>query len=274
MAKRTTPPVTYNPQPAYQQPQTLVYPPGTVQHVPVEDGPGIGMGAFDDSAAPGHAGADGDHAPDAGPVGQSGHGEHNTAQGGTSTRAHYPPFPVQGIPDDFREWIHSAVDNKGHDAKTNLRVQPAIARQINVIVKSGQFPYRTPGELMRHAIYNHLMWLASINHNIPNVMAQVDAINEMLCDEAMLQEQAQVLGNLLGVVERHLTMGDVPSAQRTVEKAMTNIDRMPPGAWRDSYRERFTQAFKNGGRRVATGGGAAQLQGPTGHRTGGGGDNE
>jgi len=225
MAKRKT--EHYNTAPA-----TLVYPPGACQtHTDADaDEPGIGMGAVDNTAGAGPNGSDFD-----------------------------PPKPDQtrqargqGLPDDYRGWAHSATDNKGHDSKTNLRVQPAVARQMDIVVKSGRFPYRTSGELMRHAIYNHLEWLATVDQTIPSVMAQVDAINTLINDEQMLQEQSQVLQRLLATVERHLSMGDASSAHRLAETALVSIDTMPPGAWRDSYRQRFRAAFRYDAARTLT----------------------
>jgi len=94
----------------------------------------------------------------------SGAGGVGSTGGGMRRRSRNPSpnGPCNGGPLTFHGWSHSATDSKGHECKIPLRVQPAVARQIGLVAGSKQFPYRTPQELIRHAIYEHLKWLQTI----------------------------------------------------------------------------------------------------------------
>jgi hypothetical protein len=154
-----------------------------------------------------------------------------------------PQWPAT-TPTTFQGWIHPATDAKGHDTKLALKVMPAVARQMSLVVASKQFPYRTVQELIRHAIYQHLDWLLSFNQTIPSVMAQVDSINVLIADEMLLLEQNDVLARHLAATESHIRMGDYASAQRIIDVAMAQLQRLPPGSWRDSYVKRFSEMYQ------------------------------
>jgi len=114
---------------------------------------------------------------------------------------------------------------------------------MGIVVGSKRFPYRTPQELVRHAVYEHLRWLEQIDGTVPSVMGVVDSINALLLDEQMLQEQADILSRHLAMVERHLQMGAYASAHRVCATAFALLDRLPPGEWRDSYRQKVTEMY-------------------------------
>jgi len=71
-----------------------------------------------------------------------------------------------------------ASDTKGHNTKLWFRLQPGHAQMIDRVVSSRKFPYRSQGDLLRHAILRHMHFLDALAP-VPSVLAQVDAIIEV-----------------------------------------------------------------------------------------------
>lgn len=160
-----------------------------------------------------------------------------------------PPMSPTGhnyahMDDDGRTWIHPPADTKGHSVKLQLRCPPMIGRQIELALNTKFFPYRSGSDLIRHALYRHLQWLTQNAKPMPSLMTQVDAMLDVVRDDQLLLEQQNVLGKLQEQCQRHLGNGDGAQAKRIIETAMASINAMPPGGWRDSYRQRFNQMFQ------------------------------
>lgn len=90
-------------------------------------------------------------------------------------------YPVPVIhPDDARvseeEWNWPAADNKGHSAKLQVRVPPAVAREIEIIFQSKKFPYLTQEDLLRMAVIRLIYTLHRWDGSMPRtVLASMDA---------------------------------------------------------------------------------------------------
>lgn len=206
--------------------------------------PPIALTAFDPTAA---VGGDGDDVDD-----------DNNAQAipaplpnlQPTAQPHTPPLlsptghNYAHLDDDGRTWMHPSTDTKGHSIKLQFRSPAAIGRQIELCLNSKFFPYRSSSDLIRHAVYRHLQWLTTNAKHVPSVMAQVDAMLEVTRDDAMFLEQKTVLSQLQEQCQRHLGLGDGESAKRVISIAVANINTLPPGSWRDSYRARFNQMFQ------------------------------
>lgn len=208
------------------------------------DGPGVSMMEYDNTAGVGvtpegewegvRAAAGLGHSPlmpSAPPPAQT------TPQPAVHLTPNAPP------PDAWRDWMHPPADDKGHSSKVSLKVQPMIARQCEIAVGSKYFPYRSISDLVRHAIHRHLTWLMAFNNRVPSIMAQADAILEIIRNDEIIQDQQTVLAKMQSLVENHLAMGDLVSAQRVCTSALATIDSMPVGVWRDNYRANFMHLF-------------------------------
>ncbi len=136
-------------------------------------------------------------------------------------------------PNEFRV---AATDNKGHTVRVFFRAQPGHAHELEVIKASKKFPYRTKGDILRHAFVRHLRWLHNLAP-IPSVLAEVDAILEIAREEEFAADFQLVFEKAGDVVARHLGRGSIGEARRFVLKVMEHIDRMPPGYWRDRYKK-------------------------------------
>ena len=134
-------------------------------------------------------------------------------------------------PEDFRV---PANDTNGHSEREWFRIQPGHDRQIDTIVGGRVFPYRSKGDLIRHAVVRHLAWLETLAP-IPSVTRQVDAIIEIIREEEFNSDFKDVFERLAERVGSYMSQGQVSQARSIVSRVKNNIDRMPAGLWRDQY---------------------------------------
>ncbi len=142
----------------------------------------------------------------------------------------------------WQEFLVPSSDTKGHSEKLTLRVQPGLARQADLAIHRG-FPYRTTADLIRHALVRHLHWLETVDPTMPSVMRQVDALMEVMRDQELLNEQEEVLGALHTKIESALRVGDTVMSTRLLQLAASTVDAMPPGSWRESYRQKLIARY-------------------------------
>ena len=142
-------------------------------------------------------------------------------------------------PDDFRV---PANDSQGHSERAWFRLQPGHDRQIETVVGSKAFPYRSKGDVIRHAVRRHLEWLETLAP-IPSVTIQVDAVLEIMREEEFNEDFRQVfdrMGERIGV---YVASGQIDRAKVMVAKVRPLIERMPDSAWRDQYLSELQSRF-------------------------------
>jgi hypothetical protein len=131
-----------------------------------------------------------------------------------------------------------ASDAKGHSERLWVRCQPQVLGQIERVMSSKVFPYRTRGDLIRHALIRHLKWLDSQEGvRIKSVMAEVDVINEILREEQSKRETEDVVNRMSDTVSMFLSRGASQEAKRLVVTVLNQINNMPEGYWRESCRQ-------------------------------------
>lgn len=149
-------------------------------------------------------------------------------------------------PMDFRI---SASDTNGHSARHWFRTIPQMARQVDQAVQDKKFPYRTKGDLLRHALHRHMGWLEK-QGRVTSVSAQVDTIIELMRDEEMNSDFLLVFDKLSERISGHLSSGSNGEATRLIRMVQDYIKAMPEGYWRDRYQEQMKNKFghliKNG----------------------------
>ena len=142
------------------------------------------------------------------------------------------PVEVGGVdPTQFRV---PASDAKGHSSRFFFRAQPGHGKQLESIVQSKKFPYRTKGDVLRHAFVRHLRWIESIEP-MPSVTAEVDAIMEVMRVAEFHSDFSAVFEKVGEMISVHMGQGAIGEARRLLLTIMTHIKRMPDGYWKDKY---------------------------------------
>lgn len=143
---------------------------------------------------------------------------------------------------DPDEFIVPASDTKGHSERLWLRLQPGHRRMLDSILTSRFFPYKTTGDVARHAIARHLKWLEGVAP-FPSVVGQVEAIMEIMREEQFQHEFGQVLLRLEENVAGCMAKGQKKRAEALVMRVLGGVEGMPDGSWKDAYRAEIKGKF-------------------------------
>ena len=135
-----------------------------------------------------------------------------------------------------------ASDTKGHNTKLWFRLQPGHAQMIDRVVSSRKFPYRSQGDLLRHAILRHMHFLDALAP-VPSVLAQVDAIIEVLRDEQFASEFSALFERIGARISAHMSHGSTGQARRLLLVVQKHMDAMPDGYWKDTYKEELASSY-------------------------------
>ena len=155
------------------------------------------------------------------------------------------PSPFRGDgsynPDEF---IIPAQDERGHSVRETVRVSAELERDIDIIIQSRHFPYRTKGDLLRHAVVRHLEWLHVIEPGFPKHLlsahlAQLDLLRE----EEMRVTAHQVFKRLHDQVEAYLACGEPGEARRVAATVRSRLSGVADSAWKRRFEARFLRQY-------------------------------
>jgi len=163
---------------------------------------------------------------DSGDAGNSGGGDGNS--------------PVGSFLLDTDVFIVPVSDEKGHSVHLPCRCQPEWARQIDIVVASKRFPYVSRGDFLRHAVMRHFNYLEELAGQgaIPrSTISQINIAVQLLQDDARCQAFEGLAKLLEDRVNYHLSQGSAGEARRHVLMALSCVDGMADGYWRDRWGE-------------------------------------
>ena len=142
--------------------------------------------------------------------------------------------------DDSRDFQVPASDQKGHSVRKSVRISPQLDMQIDLILGSRKFPYRTEGELLRHAVMKHCRWLLSMQDDIQSLMPQIETMMEMVRMEEEQRQFSEVVEKIVKEATSLAAEGHVRKARSLVDKAMTQAGKIPDRYWREKYSREIT----------------------------------
>lgn len=150
-------------------------------------------------------------------------------------------FPGDLDPAQFRV---SGTDTKGHYDRVWVNLQPMHVQTLDILSKSGKFPYRNRGDIMRHALVRHIHWLERIHKPVNSVTGALDAMNALLRDAEFRQEFTEYLTKLNKQIEAFVDEGDVPAARKLLLETLRHVETMPEGYWKTKYQKSITEKHK------------------------------
>lgn len=140
--------------------------------------------------------------------------------------------------------VHPASDDKGNNAKFQVRMDPDWIHQMDVIIKDKKFPYVNRGEMARDAIYRHFIWLETIHIPEGTILQHIQSMVDMIEESRIQQGFEKVLKGLEERVAYFSQTGARQEAVKYVLRVLGYIDDMPDGHWRDRFkkvvRERYS----------------------------------
>ena len=136
----------------------------------------------------------------------------------------------------------AATDTKGHSTRHWFRSIPQLSGQVQAVVESRVFNYKSKGDLLRHALMLHLKWLQKLKPG-KSVLGQAEAILEILRDEENNREFDIVFAKLSERIEAHQRGQAEGEAARLVLIVMKHIEEMPDGFWKEKYKEKVARKY-------------------------------
>ncbi len=134
-------------------------------------------------------------------------------------------------------------DHHGHSERFWVTVQPGHARMLASALGAGIFPYRTMGDIIRHAIDRHLRFLEQLAP-IPSITAQVDAIMEVLKEDEFQTDFHTMFDKLQQQVSIYVGLGENQEARALVARIRTFLSDMPDDdPWKERYENEMKERF-------------------------------
>lgn len=152
------------------------------------------------------------------------------------------PAKSEDAQEPQEQWYIGARDAQGHSARLWFTAQPGHARDLNSIVASKKFPYRTVGDVLRHALHRHLKWIQT-QHRFRSVMGQVEMLLEICREEDFGMDLRKSIEHIAGIINKHIAAGNQGQAIRFYLKAMGAVQGMPDGFWQDKYKDELESRF-------------------------------
>lgn len=141
------------------------------------------------------------------------------------------------------DFIIPAQDTKGHSERVFVRLQPGHIRDLNVIVNSKRYPFKTFGDIIRLSTKLIIDALQRLEPTLPLVNNQVDVIIQLVRDEQFNQEFNDCFERIAAVMNKYQTYGNKEQATRLLFKIKVQMDMMPYGYWKKKYLEELGNRY-------------------------------
>jgi hypothetical protein len=144
---------------------------------------------------------------------------------------------------EWSEFVIPARNHNGESETVSLVMQPGQYRQAQIFVQSRTFPYKTVGDLFRHAIMRHLQWLEEEEGRDISMIAASDDINYVVRDDDFFRSMESVFHSMADKVQRHIDAGDHRDAQKLLTRIREKIEKLPDMGWRERFKRFYVHRF-------------------------------
>lgn len=141
------------------------------------------------------------------------------------------PSDSRAIDDEF---CLTASDEKGHSLPVSTRVAPSMAMQLDIILSSKQWPFRTKGDIVRTALIKYFKYL-EVEKPIPgSMLGHILAVEEIVRWNEAQKQFLETISQAEALV-KGLSYSDPDIARTVLLDIKEAIDKMPDGPWRFKF---------------------------------------
>ena len=159
----------------------------------------------------------------------------------------------EGIKDDFQqeaeskysEFLIPSGDAQGHSVGLSFRLPKDWVAQINTILLSRKFPYKSLGYFMRHALLRHFNYLSKLEYIPKSTIAQIRAMIELMEEDAKQQGFELAIEKLSERVSFYVGRQQYGRAAGFVLKFLEKTEEIEEDYWRDYIQTAIRQRFGN-----------------------------
>ena len=126
-----------------------------------------------------------------------------------------------------------AANKYGHSASLSCKVLPEMAKEIQALVQSGRFPFRTNSDLMRHALDSTIRQLNDSEPGIINRDA-TELMQELVTRERRYNELNSMVEEAVTMMGEAISQGRMQDARRTFQQTLSVLSDIPDGEMMDN----------------------------------------
>lgn len=154
-----------------------------------------------------------------------------------------PDWNASELDFSSEEWVCPATDSKGHSQRETVRVPPVMHRAIEVLIASKQFPYKTPGDLIRHAVYRHLFFCHRRAAQVPRHLLSVcEAVITQMRDEQQLMTMRSTIEQIVKTIAQHASDGNVVMVRTIIAQVYSMLEQIDKNsAWKKRFKLEFAE---------------------------------
>jgi hypothetical protein len=142
-----------------------------------------------------------------------------------------------------RDFLVPAKDTGGQSSREWFQMMPALSQIVSVVISRDIFPYKTKGDLFRHATLRHLMWLSDLDPRMPSTLRQANIIIRAAQDSVFRSKFTEVFESVREMVRELSAMGMEEEVRVQIGAMYEELEKIPEDRWRVFYTQRFLSEF-------------------------------
>jgi len=146
--------------------------------------------------------------------------------------------------DDIDTFVVPARDEKGAFTTIHFNIPPQMYRQLQIVVKSGRFPYLDVSDLIRHSCMRHLRFCVDIRESIPgHVYTSTEALMEVCRDNELRLRVASAFEEIDRQITGHMDRLEIADAIRLLTILKNRVDQVPSSPRQLTLRQGILRRF-------------------------------
>ena len=146
--------------------------------------------------------------------------------------------------DDIDTFVVPARDEKGAYTTIHFNIPPQMFRQLQIVVKSGRFPYLDISDFIRHACMRHLRFCVDIRESIPgHVYTSTEALMEVCRDNELRLRVAAAFEEIDRQITGHMDRLEIADAIRLLTILKNRVDVVPHSPRQFTLRQGILRRF-------------------------------
>lgn len=146
--------------------------------------------------------------------------------------------------DDIDTFVIPARDEKGAYSTVHINVPPHMFRQMQIVVKSGRFPYLDVSDFVRHACFRQLGFCIAIRQSISkHVYTATEALLEVCRDNELRLRVAAAFEEIDRQITGHMNRLEISDAIRLLTILKNRVDAVPSSPRQATLRNGILRRF-------------------------------
>jgi hypothetical protein len=153
-------------------------------------------------------------------------------------------FTKEQLKYDPDEFLVPAQDSKGHSCRELVRMPPGMERDMEILLESKRFPYRSKSDLLRHAVLRHLKWLSTLEPDFPvHYLVALQMMQTVATDDLYRAEMARTFHELDTRIQSLLNSGEQVEAMRMISRAKGHMESQADTPAKDRLKKAFQDRY-------------------------------